>query len=161
MLFVFFFFSSRRRHTRSKRDWSSDVCSSDLAGQNAARRVGYGALDGAVGGLRLRQCRNGQSQTNEDGKNCAHPASIQTKSAGSPVETEDVVASIQFTGVVAEQYATGDVRAGHAAARVAEREQVMRIVPVRSEVRESFGRARVIGRPSIIGTDAGNFWIER
>src|SRR5271163_3397122 len=29
-LFVFFFFSSRRRHTRSDRDWSSDVCSSDL-----------------------------------------------------------------------------------------------------------------------------------
>src|SRR5207249_8802895 len=28
--FLFFFFSSRRRHTRSKRDWSSDVCSSDL-----------------------------------------------------------------------------------------------------------------------------------
>src|SRR5699024_8046426 len=30
---LFFFFSSRRRHTRSKRDWSSDVCSSDLATQ--------------------------------------------------------------------------------------------------------------------------------
>src|SRR5437868_14526686 len=30
MCFVFFF-SSRRRHTRSKRDWSSDVCSSDLS----------------------------------------------------------------------------------------------------------------------------------
>src|SRR5207249_9988493 len=29
---VVFFFSSRRRHTRSKRDWSSDVCSSDLPG---------------------------------------------------------------------------------------------------------------------------------
>src|SRR5699024_11610401 len=28
--FIIFFFSSRRRHTRSKRDWSSDVCSSDL-----------------------------------------------------------------------------------------------------------------------------------
>src|SRR5699024_9351621 len=27
---LFFFFSSRRRHTRSKRDWSSDVCSFDL-----------------------------------------------------------------------------------------------------------------------------------
>src|SRR5207247_3201034 len=27
---MFFFFSSRRRHTRSTRDWSSDVCSSDL-----------------------------------------------------------------------------------------------------------------------------------
>src|SRR5216683_5660252 len=31
MRFSFFFFSSRRRHTRSDRDWSSDVCSSDLA----------------------------------------------------------------------------------------------------------------------------------
>src|SRR5207245_8261440 len=28
---VFFFFSSRRRHTRCYRDWSSDVCSSDLS----------------------------------------------------------------------------------------------------------------------------------
>src|SRR5437660_6894604 len=32
MLFFFFFFSSRRRHTRWPRDWSSDVCSSDLGG---------------------------------------------------------------------------------------------------------------------------------
>src|SRR6266852_7786647 len=30
MLRMFFFFSSRRRHTRCYRDWSSDVCSSDL-----------------------------------------------------------------------------------------------------------------------------------
>src|SRR5215510_2466838 len=29
-IFFFFFFSSRRRHTRWPRDWSSDVCSSDL-----------------------------------------------------------------------------------------------------------------------------------
>src|SRR6266568_8887819 len=29
-IFVFFFFSSRRRHTRWNCDWSSDVCSSDL-----------------------------------------------------------------------------------------------------------------------------------
>src|SRR5256884_3081022 len=29
-LCLFFFFSSRRRHTRCSRDWSSDVCSSDL-----------------------------------------------------------------------------------------------------------------------------------
>src|SRR5438093_6645698 len=28
---VFFFFSSRRRHTRLVSDWSSDVCSSDLS----------------------------------------------------------------------------------------------------------------------------------
>src|SRR5216683_6431437 len=31
---MLFFFSSRRRHTRSDRDWSSDVCSSDLAGRS-------------------------------------------------------------------------------------------------------------------------------
>src|SRR6266542_5647196 len=30
-IFFFFFFSSRRRHTRCYRDWSSDVCSSDLS----------------------------------------------------------------------------------------------------------------------------------
>src|SRR3989449_5423573 len=30
MTLFFFFFSSRRRHTRCSRDWSSDVCSSDL-----------------------------------------------------------------------------------------------------------------------------------
>src|SRR2546422_11538962 len=30
MFFSLFFFSSRRRHTRCSRDWSSDVCSSDL-----------------------------------------------------------------------------------------------------------------------------------
>src|SRR5690625_6832292 len=31
-MILFFFFSSRRRHTRWPRDWSSDVCSSDLDG---------------------------------------------------------------------------------------------------------------------------------
>src|SRR5207249_8011046 len=36
-LFRIFFFSSRRRHTRSKRDWSSDVCSSDLFALAQAR----------------------------------------------------------------------------------------------------------------------------
>src|SRR5699024_3638218 len=37
-----FLFSSRRRHTRSKRDWSSDVCSSDLTGILTA--LGIGAI---------------------------------------------------------------------------------------------------------------------
>src|SRR5699024_11610473 len=54
-----FFFSSRRRHTSSKRDWSSDVCSSDLVviqstligGGYATGRevVQYGAGYGALG----------------------------------------------------------------------------------------------------------------
>src|SRR6266498_5209141 len=33
MIVCFFFFSSRRRHTRCGRDWSSDVCSSDLVSE--------------------------------------------------------------------------------------------------------------------------------
>src|SRR5206468_9881818 len=37
--FFFFFFSSRRRHTRSDRDWSSDVCSSDLSSMKPFFRV--------------------------------------------------------------------------------------------------------------------------
>src|SRR5690606_40699798 len=32
-----FFFSSRRRHTRFSRDWSSDVCSSDLSSSSTRR----------------------------------------------------------------------------------------------------------------------------
>src|SRR5690242_21864912 len=39
MLFDFFFFSSRRRHTRLTCDWSSDVCSSDLVAECAERRI--------------------------------------------------------------------------------------------------------------------------
>src|SRR5215217_8773037 len=66
MIFLFFFFSSRRRHTRYWRDWSSDVCSSDLlalrvvlpdgsviwTGDGRADRIGYdlqGVLTGSEG----------------------------------------------------------------------------------------------------------------
>src|SRR2546429_4077015 len=34
-----FFFSSRRRHTRCSRDWSSDVCSSDLVPCGSLKHV--------------------------------------------------------------------------------------------------------------------------
>src|SRR5690606_39506298 len=47
--FVVYFFSSRRRHTRFSRDWSSDVCSSDLqrdrADDDAGRGRGAGDAD--------------------------------------------------------------------------------------------------------------------
>src|SRR5690349_22186399 len=60
-----FFFSSRRRHTRSLRDWSSDVCSSDLLarvdmalasllGGMALANAGLGAVHGLaapIGGM--------------------------------------------------------------------------------------------------------------
>src|SRR3712207_8464509 len=39
LLCLFFFFSSRRRHTRYWRDWSSDVCSSDLLTPGKARAL--------------------------------------------------------------------------------------------------------------------------
>src|SRR3712207_8043297 len=39
-VFFFFFFSSRRRHTRYWRDWSSDVCSSDLGPITANNPMG-------------------------------------------------------------------------------------------------------------------------
>src|SRR3989442_14524988 len=48
----FFFFSSRRRHTRCGRDWSSDVCSSDLSfhtvGQVAEVRYDGFGVSGSV-----------------------------------------------------------------------------------------------------------------
>src|SRR6266567_6718928 len=54
---LFFFFSSRRRHTRFDCDWSSDVCSSDL-GRQKTRTVGdlpfrqtQEDLQGAAGAL--------------------------------------------------------------------------------------------------------------
>src|SRR5579871_6880468 len=40
MIRIFFFFSSRRRHTRSLRDWSSDVCSSDLGWSTTLTKAG-------------------------------------------------------------------------------------------------------------------------
>src|SRR3712207_8389525 len=48
-LLVMVFFSSRRRHTRYLRDWSSDVCSSDLVGVVAGLAAGgLGRLDRAL-----------------------------------------------------------------------------------------------------------------
>src|SRR5687768_17706912 len=44
---VFFFFSSRRRHTRCSRDWSSDVCSSDLLESKQFAALGR-AIRGSV-----------------------------------------------------------------------------------------------------------------
>src|SRR5438105_14525868 len=46
VVLCFFFFSSRRRHTRSTRDWSSDVCSSDLRRHDEVRRGAHDARAG-------------------------------------------------------------------------------------------------------------------
>src|SRR2546426_6038866 len=44
----FFFFSSRRRHTRLQGDWSSDVCSSDLSTDAAVPRPDDGSVSANV-----------------------------------------------------------------------------------------------------------------
>ena len=53
---VYFFFSSRRRHTRLQGDWSSDVCSSDI------RSPGGILVEGRVrdGRVRAGQSRDGR-----------------------------------------------------------------------------------------------------
>src|SRR5260221_8303371 len=67
----FFFFSSRRRHTRSLCDWSSDVCSSDLNGGLESDRLTVGFLvvrapDGEISKVRLpaRELREIVAATN-------------------------------------------------------------------------------------------------
>src|SRR5271169_6315881 len=54
--FFFFFFSSRRRHTRCYRDWSSDVCSSDLFGFAAGPSAAELARSIREAGLDPDQC---------------------------------------------------------------------------------------------------------
>src|SRR5206468_7891828 len=75
-----FFFSSRRRHTRSDRDWSSDVCSSDLtrnhyvSGQGEiglrvklGERLGIGAKNELTGVLQQQRDANGGDEHRECG----------------------------------------------------------------------------------------------
>src|SRR2546422_371746 len=50
---MYFFFSSRRRHTRCSRDWSSDVCSSDLGFDLGSRMSTISALTGLKTGQDL------------------------------------------------------------------------------------------------------------
>src|SRR5690606_40115554 len=55
LLCIPFFFSSRRRHTRFSRDWSSDVCSSDLLLEHRGAVAGRGPVvvqRGALAGQR-------------------------------------------------------------------------------------------------------------
>src|SRR5438874_13795818 len=74
---LFFFFSSRRRHTRSLRDWSSDVCSSDLLARPgqardkaAPDRIGCEGKNDRNCWARLfrREDRVGRSEERREGK---------------------------------------------------------------------------------------------
>src|SRR3712207_9017038 len=65
----FFFFSSRRRHTRYWRDWSSDVCSSDLPLAGVADRLVEAGL-----GQPDRPGRDGQATVLDGGER--HPQAL-------------------------------------------------------------------------------------
>src|SRR5215212_4502089 len=56
----FFFFSSRRRHTRCLSDWSSDVCSSDLRADDPEHRVEDEERDHRLSMCRVRGAGRGE-----------------------------------------------------------------------------------------------------
>src|SRR5439155_10786414 len=74
----FFFFSSRRRHTRWPRDWSSDVCSSDLktkAGRLAEARAHLNVVTNDMyNDLKKRLTRNLNELENPPKETNAPPA---------------------------------------------------------------------------------------
>src|SRR2546426_10835828 len=55
-MLCFFFFSSRRRHTRLQGDWSSDVCSSDLYGGSAESNLVLQTIQPLTMPLRRHMC---------------------------------------------------------------------------------------------------------
>src|SRR6266702_525736 len=83
-----FFFSSRRRHTRWPRDWSSDVCSSDLRSRFAQHRLDLGVLaaehagDDVELGADVRGVGLG-----EDGAQEVHPAGLHAAPSTTAWET--------------------------------------------------------------------------
>src|SRR2546422_5335525 len=84
-ILFFFFFSSRRRHTRCSRDWSSDVCSSDLAPPPSRRRatgsrrpgrgVGVEVGGAAIRGYNTPQTRSGRSTLRSE----EHTSELQSR----------------------------------------------------------------------------------
>src|SRR5699024_2440422 len=82
-----FFFSSRRRHTRSKRDWSSDVCSSDLGRgeQPSGPAMPLGEVGGPLNGTRSFSwpvdCETNHTSCRVDG-----PAPMEPDAATAPFQ---------------------------------------------------------------------------
>src|SRR6266511_4956469 len=103
MIFFFFFFSSRRRHTRFSRDWSSDVCSSDLGRHGVvpdlvtlAKGIGSGFPMGAV-------------LVSEQIAATVRPEDYGTTFGGGPLACAAAEATVR---VILEEGLLGNVRAG-------------------------------------------------
>src|SRR3989337_3400272 len=77
----FFVFSSRRRHTRFYRDWSSDVCSSDLDISHEGRQ----AVDESIRGTqeaRVRMERSEERRVGKEGRSRWSPYHYKKKRTG-------------------------------------------------------------------------------
>src|SRR5690606_23108719 len=77
-MLLFFFFSSRRLHTRFSRDWSSDVCSSDLDDRNACGCLPTGAgqpasSSGPVPGRHWQPAPASARRRSPDARSPQHP----------------------------------------------------------------------------------------
>src|SRR5216683_602770 len=110
----FFFFSSRRRHTRSDRDWSSDVCSSDLAYLDCVRGgvVRKGARIGANSTI-LPGVEIGADALVGAGSVVRKPVPARAVWAGNPaVEIKDEITKLAcFAGIFPHAYAWLDEKA--------------------------------------------------
>src|SRR2546428_12147187 len=105
---MFFFFSSRRRHTRSDRDWSSDVCSSDLTTSNIiSKSISIGTGRATYRGLvhvpkHLKNCKNNTEcdalLINSTSRTETYPAltvrgtgnALQHEASASPVSSQQI-----------------------------------------------------------------------
>src|SRR6266576_5783139 len=91
----FFFFSSRRRHTRSLRDWSSDVCSSDLWCRHWGGTRGVAVAPGDCGYLRPLRGRPSAAHWTQPVKNPAPGAGTGSEGRGKRDAYETATASCQ------------------------------------------------------------------
>src|SRR5258707_6020303 len=100
---VFFFFSSRRRHTRYWRDWSSDVCSSDLDFANG------GNIDGLIAAgdtyLKLTDTNSKIVPGHGPVADKAGPLGYYTMLGGAPELMETLIHGGQSRQVVATELA--------------------------------------------------------
>src|SRR3989454_4252438 len=110
---LFFFFSSRRRHTRLQGDWSSDVCSSDLW---RSRSPTHAAISPADGACPLRQAR------------ALTTARLVAESGGSAVWST----LVRRSGGIDQSFIQPDVRANAARKKCTETHELARAGPQRA-----------------------------
>src|SRR5438067_9097395 len=135
---LLFFFSSRRRHTRSKRDWSSDVCSSDLFAQ---RELVRNALRMRPDRIIVGECRGAEAFDMLQAMNSGHEGSLTTLHANSP---RDALTRLE----------TMILMAGYDMPVRAIRRQIVSAVQLLSQVdRLSGGPRRVTNMTEIVGME--------